>query len=372
MAVPAERADVVVLGGGTAGAATAMALARAGTTVVLLERTDGQRVRPGEMLPPSARPLLTALGVWERFLDDAPMPVLGVLSAWGGADISVNDFVFHPYGHGFHLDRGRFDRMLRQTAVDAGARIRLDTLVDAARRRDSAWHVTYRRCGECREVVADVLVDARGRSALGLGAPPRLVYDDLVAVLASFPDDGRSRDDDDYTLVESCPDGWFYSARLPSGDVAVAYMTDADYVAGGGAAMEREFHGALARAAHTSRRLGDRPRRRPLRAAPSYTSVGDDSMRPARVPVGDAAFSLDPLSAHGLSHALSSARSAAEAIRAHLDGHGDALTRYDQKTRETFRRQLRTRQRFYSHETRWPESSFWRRRRAEAAPLRAV
>jgi flavin-dependent dehydrogenase len=363
-----DRVDVVVIGGGTAGAATSRALARGGTAVLLLERTDGQRVRPGEMLPPAARPLLVALDVWERFLADTPAPVLGVLSAWGTADISVNDFIVHPYGNGWHIDRGRFDRTLRQAAIEAGARVCLDTMVEEARWREPCWHVVYRRGEERREAVADVLVDARGRSALGLGAAARLVYDDLMAVLATFPDDGQVRDDDDFTLVESCPDGWFYSARLPSRELVVAYMTDADYVAGGRHVMGRAFHDALAAAAHTSRRIGGRQCRTPLRAAPSHTSVWQEPGAPARVPVGDAAFSLDPLSANGLCHALASARAASEAIRAHLDGHDGALARYGDDARTMFGRQLSARQRYYSEETRWPQSSFWRRRSVEAAP----
>jgi flavin-dependent dehydrogenase len=370
MATPADRVDVVIIGGGTAGAATASALARGGTAALLLERTDGRRVRPGEMLPPAARPLLVALDVWERFLADAPAPVLGVLSAWGTPEISTNDFIYHPYGNGWHVDRGRFDRMLRDAAIDAGARVCLDTVVEQARWREPCWHVVYRRGAERREAVADVLVDARGRSALGLGATARLVYDDLLAVLATFPDDGQARDDDDFTLVESCPDGWFYSARLPSRELVVAYMTDADYVAGGRHAMGRALHDALAHAAHTSRRIASRQCRAPLRATPSHTSVAQEPGAPARVSVGDAAYSLDPLSANGLSHALASARAASEAIRAHLNGHDGALARYADDARTTFGRQLRARQRFYSVETRWPESSFWRRRSDEAAPVR--
>jgi flavin-dependent dehydrogenase len=258
--------------------------------------------------------------------------------------------------------------MLRGAAVDAGARVCLVAMVDEARRRDPCWHVIYRRGAERREAVADVLVDARGRSAVGLGAAPRLVYDDLVAVLATFPDDGQARDDDDFTLVESCPDGWFYSARLPCRDLVVAYMTDADYVAGGQHAMEREFHGALASGAHTSRRIDGRRCRGPLRAAPSHTSVAQDLAASARVSVGDAAFSLDPLSAHGLSGALASAQAASEAIRAHLSGHDNALARYADDARTMFQRQLRARERYYSQEARWPRSAFWRRRQEEAPP----
>jgi len=330
--------------------------------VRVLERTDGRRVPPGEMLPPSAQAPLRALGVWERFLAGAPAPVAGVLSAWGSPDLSVTDFFRHPYGRGWHVDRGRFDGMLRRAAADAGAAVTLDALVERAARRGGRWEVVYRCDERRRRVVADVLVDARGRAARGLGAPPRAVHDGLVALLATLPDDGAARDDDDYTLVEACPDGWFYSARVPSGDVVVAYMTDADHLAGGAAATARVFERALAEAPHTSRRAGDRRPRSALRAAPAHTSLAGDGADPARVGIGDADFSLDPLSGHGLVHALASARDAAAAIRAHLGGDGAALARRREESRALFARQLRARTRYYAREGRWPRSPFWRRR----------
>jgi len=87
--------------------------------------------------------------------------------------------------------------------------------------------------------------------------------------------------------------------------------------------------------------------------------------------VGDAAFSLDPLSAHGLRGALASALAAAEAIDAHLHGRADALARYRADARTMFDRQLRARHRYYAQEPRWPPSPFWRRRQHPSPSLPA-
>src|SRR5438105_2753114 len=75
--------DVAIIGGGPAGAATAIALQRAGYTTVLLERTHYERTRIGETLAPPARSLLAQLGVLDRFLSDGHSPSAGTLAAWG-------------------------------------------------------------------------------------------------------------------------------------------------------------------------------------------------------------------------------------------------------------------------------------------------
>src|ERR1700678_4774249 len=82
--VAASRAvDLVVIGGGPAGSATAIALAQLGWSVTILERSHYESTRLGETLPPEIKRPLVALGAWERFLADGPMASPGITAAWG-------------------------------------------------------------------------------------------------------------------------------------------------------------------------------------------------------------------------------------------------------------------------------------------------
>src|SRR5215510_13158227 len=127
--IPRSECDVVVLGGGPAGAAAAITLTRAGRSVVVIEKSQYAQPRIGETLPPAARPRLVELAVWEPFLAAGHLPSPGVLSVWGEDELYETHFIFNPYGQGWHLDRQRFDTMLAQAARQAGARLCCDAQV---------------------------------------------------------------------------------------------------------------------------------------------------------------------------------------------------------------------------------------------------
>jgi hypothetical protein len=50
-------------------------------------------------------------------------PSHGSESSWGAAYLDGNDFIRNPYGHGWLLDRARFDASLRERARDAVAAV---------------------------------------------------------------------------------------------------------------------------------------------------------------------------------------------------------------------------------------------------------
>ena len=117
--------DVAVVGGGPAGAATALALARAGYTVTVLERSRYDAFRIGETLPPAVKRPLMELGVWDQFLATGTLESPGIVSAWGRPDPYDNDFIVNPDGPGWHVDRRGFDAMLARRPADGGRKSRL-------------------------------------------------------------------------------------------------------------------------------------------------------------------------------------------------------------------------------------------------------
>src|SRR5258708_27278818 len=63
--------DVVVAGGGPAGAVAALHLSRRGVRVALIEKSAYENPRVGETRPPELRRPLIELRVWDRFLSSS-------------------------------------------------------------------------------------------------------------------------------------------------------------------------------------------------------------------------------------------------------------------------------------------------------------
>ncbi|KDN87663.1 oxidoreductase [Kitasatospora cheerisanensis KCTC 2395] len=138
---------------------------------------------------------------------------------------ACTDSLFDPHGHGWHLDRPLFDRRLREHARAQGAQLCTAAVRPNALGNDGSWTVELRGAGavaRCRW-----LIDATGRRAAIATASGarRRTRDRLVALHLTL---GPADTADATTTVEAAPDGWWYTAPLPTGHRLLAWYTDAD------------------------------------------------------------------------------------------------------------------------------------------------
>ncbi len=354
------RYAAVVAGGGPAASAAALALARAGRRVLLV---GAEPAAPpvGEALPPVGRALLGEMGLLQGFLEGGHAPSPGNASAWGSPELATHDFVFGLHGHGWHLHRARFDAGLRAAAESAGADVLAPARVVGAARTEDGWRVRVAAGGHAVEVPCEWVVDATGRGAwvARRHGGARVRHDRLVAVHARFRP-GAAADEDGRTLVEAAPDGWWYTARLPSGERVAAWMTDAGAArllapSAYQAALRSTTH---VRAALAGYALASGPRGADAGSARLVSAAGDGWSA-----AGDAAVSFDPLSSHGILNALHTGTRAGQAVHAHLSGDSFAVPGYAEHVDAVYAAYVRHLADHYGVERRWPESTFWARRR---------
>lgn len=317
--------DVAIVGAGPAGCAVALALDPS-LSCLVVDPLDARSVGVGETLAPGVQPLLERLGLWSAFLEQQHMPAHGSAACWGSARIEDHPFVFHPFGCGWHLDRGRFDALLRShVPLERGRGLEL---ADGTSLRPR------------------FVVDATGRAmaiARERGAE-RVAWDRGVARFARH---ARPDFHDTTTLIEAMPDGFWYSATVPGGDLITAAFSDPGQI--------------LELGPETARRIaGAPPTQHWQRSACSQAATqvyGDDWLA-----VGDAALAVDPLSSQGIAQALAMGIAAAQAIGRKLDGDASALARYAESILALRHKFLVARRDIYRRELRFADRLFWRSR----------
>jgi flavin-dependent dehydrogenase len=383
------RYDVVVVGAGPAGAASAIALRKRGLSVALVERAprgdasegsasdashtsprDRRVWSPGEGLSAAGQAALRELGLWDAFKQEGHRPSYLTQSAWGSDELHDKHAITHQLGPDYHLDRAGFDAWLRQRATAAGAELFDTTLVTSAAWLDSShFALSCSRAArpgpdEGLTLEAPQLIDATGRSAWLLrkfGGVRRQV-DDLVCV-------GRCYEDalfEPSILVESATNGWWYSAPLPGRRALALYFTLAATARGAnGARSEQGFQATLAEAARTAARLTSATPTGSIRVYPAAPVRSTWPSELPLLPVGDAAAAFDPISGSGLCFAFRSALEAAMVLDDARSGRARLYAGFQQGVGDVFADHLRRRRELYAHERRWPESAFWARRHAD-------
>lgn len=353
-----------------AGAATATLLARRGITAILIERRTKPPAGLGESLPPSAHVLLTELGVVSGSAAVQMSPCHGTRSYWGSTEAVEADYLFHPLGHGWYVNRPELAEFLNNQARDAGATVLAPTVVRGCQRATGGWLVQASdRQGEIIEIECAVIVDATGRGAwFARRQGAEFLYEaSQMALHAELrlesPAGLAARG-----LIEAGNAGWWYSARLPGGGLGVTYYTEADADDRRSLSHPDGWWRAVSQAPHTGQLVA--VMHGELRAAPRWLDASSGILDAVHgegwLAVGDAAMTMDPISSHGIAMALVSARDASNCIESFLAGDAAAPNDYANTLYRAFATYASERERVYGVEQRFADSPYWLSRTGSA------
>lgn len=304
VAAESLKADVLIVGGGPAGSAAAIACATNGLKTVVCEREVFPRERAGEALHPGVESLLRQLGVADRLEAVTGARFEGVEIDWAGQQR------FEAFGadadgpwRGFQARRADFDAMLLDRAGEAGAevlqpRAALHPLVEDG-------HVVGVET-DAGEIACRLLIDASGpgrwlqrRLKLPMveRSPPMVVRYGYVT--------GACPPRDAAPFLTGDATGWTWIARVAEGRYQWVRLD----LNAADAATPREAPDALKGLTPDGRSRGAEMGWRLTRAA-----------GPGWMLAGDAAAMLDPTSSHGVLKALMSGFMAGQTAKAMLDG----------------------------------------------------
>jgi flavin-dependent dehydrogenase len=340
--------DVLVVGGGPAGAAVATLLARMGREVVLVERSPAYRWRAGGVFAsPAVVGALRRLGLDDPLLRTViqPIPALRVETPRGASFRLTYGDDGSLAAPAVGLDRAVLDPALLTIAASAGVEVRTGVTVGgiapAAGARRPIRVSLRPRTGRAIEESARLVVGADGiRSvvarSLGVARPARLA--DRVGLTVHLADpaanglrDGRMR---------ILHDGYVGIAPVPRGRVNVGIVLGRSWrraLAETGA--QRVVERIVAAIPATSDDPADWRMGARCDAIAGAAPIGHRVTRRAGrgwYLVGDAAGFLDPFTGEGLHRALVSAELAAAAIDAELAGQTSAAGGYEGAMRDGF------------------------------------
>jgi flavin-dependent dehydrogenase len=333
----APRYDAVIVGTRVAGASTALLLARAGLSVLAVDRSargsdttsTHALMRPGLMQ-------LHRWGLYSRLVATNAPPIRRTTFHYGSEAVEVpiksRDGVEALYS----ARRTVLDRLLADAAAEAGARV-LHNVVAGEIVRSSSGRVSGVRltdaAGETRRVQAGIVIGADGaRSGIAR------------AVGAEVLRTGRHRGALLYGYWRDLPlDGthWYYgkdvaAGAIPTNDdqacVFVAIRPER-YTTESAHGLDAVYNEALAATDATlARWVAAAQRDGKLHPFPGRPGFIRQAWGPGWALVGDAECFKDPITAHGMSDALRDAELLAQAVVAGTD---EALSVY-QAARDRF------------------------------------
>ncbi|ABX03476.1 MAG TPA: FAD-dependent oxidoreductase [Herpetosiphon sp.] len=348
--------DCLIVGGGIAGCACAVHLARHGWQVLVLERPPVRPQRFGESLAPAARPLVHELGL---DLDREHSICPGNLAAWGSDAIYHHDFLATPYGHGWHLNRPHFEQQLRQRCLELGVTFS-SVSIGYLERQPERWIIGV---GE-QLFQTRWLIESTGRArwlARRLGAQTQIDGPKQLGLVAMLEPQAQPWPDQ-RSLVEAVADGWWYVARVPQSQMATIFIGQPTAAQRQKLALAEGWWQALKRSTWAKQWLDQHQ----LCAQPYWVDASSSRLDRCYgngwLAIGDAAMSYDPLAAHGITVGLTSARDAAQSLIAANQGSVAALHGYGHQLEQAWQAYRQLRQQIYAQEQRWPNRPFWQPR----------
>jgi geranylgeranyl reductase family protein len=312
----ADRLDaqVIVVGGGPAGASTAHSLATQGVDVLLLDRAKFPRDKIcAEYLSPEASRILSDMKVLDEVEATQPGHLLGMRVRSPSGDTAQGEFAANHGFRGFR-DRGLavrrlvLDEIVLRGAERAGARVEQSVRVTDLE-RDATGRitgvVTLGPDGELRTLRSHYVVGADGlRSVvgrrLGLVRTSR-IYPRRIAFVAHYR---GVQGVTEFGEMHVDYGGYFGIVDVGGGIMNVAVVVPMSQVRGMTEGRTELFESWIAARPYLAERFAQAERLTPVTATGPFASVSRRPWAAGAALVGDAADFFDPFTGEGIYAAL--------------------------------------------------------------------
>jgi flavin-dependent dehydrogenase len=358
--------DVIVVGGGPAGATAAAILREHGLSVVVLEKETFPRFQIGESLLPFNNRLFQRIGVWDELVNATAAgtyhPKRGAYFVTGDGAVDLTFRFDRTFGgdlvRAFQVERAKFDQLLLRNAAACGADVREATQVTEVDTSDPE-RVRVRvksRDGAPETIEARFVVDASGHGALlatrnGTRADaPELRK---IAIFAHYRNVTPSAADDNSgnTVVVVLKNSWFWMIPISREIMSVGIVVDRDEFRTCGLAPADVLSQTIEATPYVRARMTQAERASTVYVRQDYSFRVKGITGRNYAMVGDAAGFIDPIFSTGVFMAMKSAEIASDAIASRLrTGSMTPLARYARQQKKAYNRYFRFIEYFYTRE----------------------
>jgi flavin-dependent dehydrogenase len=357
--------DIVIAGGGPAGATIARLLSGLGYRVVVFEKRRFPRHQIGESLTPRILPILDFLGVRARIESAGFLRMAGHTVYWGGDQPRTSYYSEDYSRRGFQVWRADFDSLLLQYAREGGVHVLEEHFVKNVLLHDSGVTVITPH----GQTHAAFFIDATGHA--GMLARQQLRQRDPIFQTLALTGywrgaSGPSGIEFANTLIEAYENGLVWSVPLHNGLRNVTLLIDWEIGARIRQSGLQEFYLAeLRKVSHISQFLHGASVATPPRAFDATWHTATHFASKNFLLVGDAGMFIDPLSSEGVHKAMASAITGVAIVntilqRPAMTAHARQF--YDESQHSTYEAHYQQSVVYYREETRWPHAPFWQRR----------
>ena len=318
--------DVVVIGGGPAGATASTLLAQQGVRVQLFEREHFPRFHIGESLIPETYWVLKRLNMLPKMQQSRFVKKYSVQFVNANGKLSAPFYFWdnkpHECSQTWQVVRSEFDKMMLDNAREHGVEVHEGVrVVDVLMEGERAVGVRIRpKDGPDRDVRAKVVVDASGQNGLIQNKRRLRVWDPVLNKGAiwtywqgAYRDTGR---DEGATMVLQTADrqGWFWYIPLHDDIISIGVVSPFDTLFKGRGPYAQTYEEEVERCPAVKERVASATRVTGYFATKDYSYRSNQVSGDGWVLIGDAFAFLDPLYSSGVLLALRSGEMAADAI----------------------------------------------------------